>query len=157
MKSGWKVYGISILLAVGGGGLSGWLTRDGAQLYAQTILRPPFSPPGVVFPVAWSILYLLMGISAARIYGKPDSEMRLYALKTYGWQLLFNWMWSIWFFSFQWYGFAFLWLLMLLVQVAWMIAAFRVLDRRAAWLQIPYLGWLFFAAYLNLGVLVLNP
>lgn len=156
VKHTWKAYLESVAFAVGGGALFGWITRGGMELYAEKIVHPPFSPPDVIFPAVWGILYLLMSVSAARIYLKTNSEMRKYALKTYMWQLLFNWTWSIWFFNLQWYGFAFLWLLALAVQVAWMIAAFRELDLAAARLQIPYQIWSFFAAYWNLGVLVLN-
>lgn len=134
-----KAYFESLVLSVGGGALCGWLTRDGAAWYAQKIALPVHIPANTVFAVVQMILYLFMGIGAARIYMKPDSEMRAYALKTYFWQLVFCWLWSVWLFWFRWDIFAFVWLLMLLVQVAWMIAAFRELDPLAARLQIPYL------------------
>lgn len=142
MKHAWKAYFESIALAVGGGALSGWVSHSGGTLYTEKITRLPFSLTWTPFTVVWGILYLLMGISAARIYLKADSEMRLYALRTYCWQLLFIWLWGVWLCNLRWYSFAFLWLLALVVQVIWMIAAFRELDILAARLQIPYLGWL---------------
>lgn len=142
MQQAWKVYLESIVLAVGGGALSGWLICGRAVQYTEKITQLSFSLSWIPFTVIWEILYLLMGISAARIYLKADSEMRSYALKTYCWQLLFNWTWGVWLFNLQWYGFAFWWLLALAVQVIWMIAAFRELDILAARLQIPYLIWL---------------
>lgn len=156
MVQAWKIYAGNILLAEAVGGLSGWLTQGGAQLYAQQLVKPPFSPPGGVFPVVWVALFALMGIGAARICRKPASAMKRYALQTYLWQLGFVFFWSIWFFGLQWYGFALLWLVALWVQIAWLIAAFRQLDRVAAWLQVPYFLWVFFAGYLNLGVFLLN-
>lgn len=139
MQHAWKAYWESVALSVGGGTLFRWLIRCGAVQYTEKITQLSFSLSWIPFTVIWEILYLLMGISAARIYLKADSEMRIYALKTYCWQLLFNWTWGVWIFNLQWYGFAFLWLLALSVQVIWMIAAFRELDILAARLQIPYL------------------
>ena len=152
----WKVYGIAILLTEAVGTLSGWLARDGTRLYATMIEKPPFSPPGVVFPVAWALLYALMGIGAARVWSAPASETRTRALRVFWGQLAFNFFWSLIFFNLRAYGFAFLWLAVLWVLIFWMIRTFRPVDRLAAELQIPYLVWVTFAAYLNLGVWVLN-
>ena len=138
------------------GALSGWLTREGMQIYAQTIVKPPLSPPGWVFPVAWTILYALMGIGAARIYQAPPSSNRSLGLNLFFTQLVVNFFWSPLFFNLQAYGFAFFWLLLLWGLVLWMSLVFRKVDPTAAKLQIPYLLWLTFAAYLNLGVRYLN-
>lgn len=156
MPMKWKVYGIAILLTEAVGTLSGWLARDGTRLYATMIEKPPFSPPGVVFPVAWALLYALMGIGAARVWSAPASETRTRALRVFWGQLAFNFFWSLIFFNLRAYGFAFLWLAVLWVLIFWMIRTFRPVDRLAAKLQIPYLVWVTFAAYLNLGVWVLN-
>lgn len=156
MPMKWKVYGIAILLTEAVGTLSGWLARDGTRLYATMIEKPPFSPPGVVFPVAWALLYALMGIGAARVWSAPASETRTRALRVFWGQLAFNFFWSLIFFNLRAYGFAFLWLAVLWVLIFWMIRTFRPVDRLAAELQIPYLVWVTFAAYLNLGVWVLN-
>ena len=76
LKKTWKTYLLWILLAEAAGGLSGWLTREGTKAYSQTIVQPPLSPPGWVFPVVWTILFALMGIGAARIYLAPPSKAR---------------------------------------------------------------------------------
>ena len=156
MKQNRKTYLFWVLLAEAVGALSGWLTRDAMQVYAQTILQPPLSPPGWVFPVVWTVLYALMGISAARIYLVPASKERSLGLNLFITQLVVNFFWSPVFFNLQAFGFAFLWLLLLWILVLWMILSFRETDGLAAALQIPYLLWLTFAAYLNLGVWYLN-
>ena len=156
MKQNWKPYLFWILLAEAVGALSGWLIREGIEIYAQTIVKPPFSPPGWVFPVVWAILYALMGIGAARIYLASPSRERGLGLNLFVAQLVVNFFWSPVFFNLQAFGFAFFWLLLLLTLVVWMIASFRKVDSLAAKLQIPYLIWLTFAAYLNFGVWQLN-
>ena len=145
-----------ILLAEAVGALSGWLTREGTQIYAQTIVKPPLSPPGWVFPVVWAILYALMGIGAAKVYQAPASKTRSMGLNLFITQLVVNFFWSPIFFNLQDFGFSLLWLLLLWGLVLWMIRAFRKVKPLAAKLQIPYLLWLTFAAYLNFGVWYLN-
>ena len=152
----WKVYASWILFTEAVGGLSGWLTRDGMKLYAAAIDKPPLSPPGIVFPIVWSILFALMGIGAARIYLSPASGERTKALGIYLVQLIFNFFWSIIFFNFQNFGFALIWLLVLWGMILWMLQAFRRIDPPAGWIQLPYLLWVTFAAYLNFGVWRLN-
>jgi len=138
------------------GGLSGWLTKNGTAIYSQTIVQPPLSPPGWVFPVVWTILFALMGIGAARVYLSPPAPARSRGLNLFIAQLVVNFFWSPIFFNLQAFGFAFFWLLLLWCLVVWMILTFRKADPPAATLQIPYLLWLTFAAYLNLGVWYLN-
>ena len=156
MKRNWKPYLFWILLAEAVGGLSGWLTREGTKIYQQCIVQPPLSPPGWVFPVVWTILYALMGISAGRIHLAPSSKERSRGLNLFIAQLVVNFFWSPIFFNLQAFGLAFFWLLMLWGLVLWMIFTFRKVDSTAAKLQIPYLLWLTFAAWLNLGVWYLN-
>ena len=156
MKRNWKPYLFWILLSEAVGALSGWLTREGTDVYAQTIVQPPLSPPGWVFPIVWTILYALMGIGAARIYLAPPSQERSRGLNLFIAQLVVNFFWSPIFFNAQAYGFAFVWLLLLWSLVLWMILTFRKVDSLAAKLQIPYLIWLTFAASLNFGVWLLN-
>lgn len=152
----WKIYAAWILLAEAVGGLSGWLTRDGAKAYSQSIIQPPLSPPAMVFPIVWGILFALMGIGAARIYLAPPSRERTNSLRIFLLQLAFNFFWSILFFNLQAFGVALVWLLILWGLILWMIVAFRKVDPLAAWMQIPYLLWVTFAAYLNYGVWMLN-
>ncbi|WP_321003616.1 TspO/MBR family protein [Eisenbergiella porci] len=149
-----STYIIAILIPLAAGGLSALLSRNGMMKY-QMLNKPPLSPPGVVFPVVWSILYLLMGISSAMILCS-DSQDKIQALKLYAAQLTVNFFWSIIFFAFGWRLFAFFWLVLLLILTAEMIRSFYQVDKKAAYLQIPYLLWLVFAAYLNFGVWMLN-
>ena len=118
--------------------------------------RSPLSPPNLVFPIVWTILYALMGISAARIWLSPPTKERNHGLIIWGVQLFFNFFWSILFFNFQAFGLALLWLLTLWILIFRMILSFYKVDKPSALLQIPYLLWVTFAAYLNLGVWLLN-
>ena len=152
----WKTYALWILLAEAVGGLSGWLTREGTKIYQATVEQPPLSPPPLVFPIVWGILFALMGIGAARVYLSPISGNRTRALLVFGLQLLFNFFWSIIFFNLQAFGFAFLWLTVLWGLILGMIVLFYRVDKAAAYLQIPYLLWVTFALYLNAGVWMLN-
>ena len=152
----WNVYAAWIVFTEAVGGLSGWLTRDGAKAYGQSIIQPPLSPPAIVFPIVWGILFLLMGVGAARIYLAPPSQARTNSLRIFLLQLAFNFFWSILFFNFRAFGAALVWLLILWGLILWMIVAFRRVDPLAAWLQVPYLLWVTFAAYLNGGVWLLN-
>lgn len=156
MKKAWKTYALWILLAEAVGALSGWLTREGTRIYTETAVRPPLSPPSAVFPVVWVILFALMGIGAARIWRSPPSKFRTRGLLLFFVQLAFNFVWSILFFNLERYGLAFGWLIVLWFLILGMILTFRRIDRKAALLQIPYLLWVSFAAYLNLGVWLLN-
>lgn len=156
IKQNWKTYLFWIALSEGIGALSGWLSRDGTELFSQAAVQPPLSPPAIVFPIVWGVLYALMGISAARIWLSPPSQDRSNGLNLFIAQLVVNFFWSLIFFNAQAYGFAFLWLLLLWALVLAMILTFRKADPPAAYLQIPYLLWLTFAAYLNLGIWFLN-
>lgn len=152
----WIQYGGWIFITVVIGGLSGYLTRDGVELYNQTIQQPPLSPPGIVFPIVWGILYILMGIGAARIYMSPPSDIRTKAMVLYVVQLAMNFFWSLIFFNLQKFGFALFWLILLWCFILAMILVFQKIDVIASKLQVPYLLWVTFAVYLNLGVWFLN-
>lgn len=155
-KRNWKVYAFWILLTEAVGGLSGWLTRDGMKIYQTTIRQPPLSPPGIVFPIVWGILFALMGAGAALVYLSPASSSRSRALRIYFVQLAFNFCWSLIFFNLQNFLLALAWLLALWALILWMILTFFRVSKGAARLQVPYLLWVTFAAYLNLGVWLLN-
>ncbi|MCM1245212.1 MAG: tryptophan-rich sensory protein [Roseburia sp.] len=144
---------IAILIPIAVGTLSA-LFSGNMSLYS-TINKPPVSPPGFIFPIVWSILYILMGISSYLVYESDHSEKRN-ALKTYALQLFFNFWWSIIFFRFSLYLFAFLWLLVMIVLIAIMIYRFYQINVLSAYLQIPYLLWCLFAAYLNFMIYTLN-
>lgn len=149
-------YIISAGIALAVGGLSALLSMNGMNMYTDNLIKPPLSPPAWLFPVAWTILYVLMGIGAARIWLLPESQERSRGLNLYVIQLVVNFFWSLIFFNAQAYGFAVFWLFLLWVLVFLMILQWRKIDPVAAWMQIPYLIWLTFAAYLSIGVWILN-
>jgi tryptophan-rich sensory protein len=152
----WKIYALWIAATEAVGALSGWLTREGVKVYEQTVTKPPLSPPSWVFPVVWGILFALMAIGAARVYLSPAGPERTRSLRLYGLQLAVNFFWSIIFFNLQAFGLALVWLVLLWILVLRMLLAFRRVDPVAGWLQLPYLLWVSFAAYLTAGVLLLN-
>ena len=156
MKIDWKKLVIAVAIPLAIGGLAALLTAGSMEQFDK--LKQPFlSPPAWLFPVAWTILYTLMGIASYRIWTAVTTyEKRKQALFAYGAQLFFNFVWSIIFFNLQEYFFAFVWLvgLWLLIYVTW--AQFKQIDRVAGWLLIPYLAWVGFAGYLNLGIAILN-
>lgn len=154
-RSRLKVYVGFVLLAEAVGALSGWLTRNGMEQYSRTVQKPPLTPPDAVFPIVWGILFLLMGIGAARVYLSGGLGTRR-ALLLFTAQLAFNFVWSILFFNLQAFGVAFFWLILLWVLIFIMTLAFYRVDRPAAWMQIPYLLWVAFAGYLNCAVWILN-
>lgn len=132
------------------------LTADGMRAWAA-MPKPPLSPPGWIFPVVWTLLYLLMGLASWYITGAAASEdLRQMALSLYAVQLSANFLWPLLFFGLGRYWLAFAWLLVLLALVLAAWDRFRRLDRRAGALLVPYVLWLCFAAYLNLGAAILN-
>ncbi len=145
-----------ILLTEATGALAAWLTMDVMELYKTQTIKPMLSPPAIVFPIVWSILYALMGIGMARIVLSANSEERTDAIQVYLLQLAVNFTWSIFFFRLQAYGGALIVLFLLLLLIVWMILRFRRVEKPAALLQIPYVLWVAFAAYLNAGVWLLN-
>lgn len=152
-----KPYVISIAIALAVGGLAAWLTRDSMEIYSM-INQPALAPPGWLFPVVWSVLYVLMGISAALVYtnkeASPAEKRR--ALKIYGLQLIVNFFWTLIFFNLRNWLFAFIWLVLLWILIIVMIVRFVRIKPVAGWLQIPYLLWVTFAAYLNFMIYLLN-
>ena len=109
----WKVYAFWILLSEAVGAFSGWITREGIARYNAEVLKPALTPPAIVFPIVWTILFALMGIGAAKIFLAPASEERTQALRVFGLQLAANVVWSLLFFNLQAFGLALLWLLLL--------------------------------------------
>lgn len=151
-----KPYIISVIIALAVGGVSALLTKNNMNIF-EKINMPPLSPPSVVFPIVWAVLYILMGISSAIIYKNgTDREEVQSALKVYALQLAVNFFWSLIFFNMQAYLFAFIWLILLWVLVIAMIVKFKKISPAAAWLQIPYLLWITFAGYLSLMIYLLN-
>jgi tryptophan-rich sensory protein len=155
-NSNWKTYAFWIILCEAVGALAGWISAGGIEVYSALANKPPLTPPQWIFPVVWSILYALMGISAARISLTPPSKERNRGLNLFTAQLIVNFFWPLLFFNAQAFGFALIWLILLWVLVLAVILTFRKIDKTAAWLLIPYLLWLTFAVYLNAGVYILN-
>ena len=155
MRIKWKPLLINLAIPLAVGGASALLTKESMDFY-ETVNKPAFAPPGTVFPIVWTILFLLMGVSAYLVWVEPKSRLRSQALWVYGAQLVVNFVWPLLFFRARAFLPAFLWLLALVVLVAVMIGLFRRVKPAAGWLQVPYLLWLLFAGALNLGVWLLN-
>ncbi len=157
MRNRIKAYVIGILIPLAVGGLSALLTAGNMDIY-KVINKPPFAPPGVLFPIAWTILYILMGIGSVLIFRSSSgtTAQRNKALIIYGIQLAVNFFWSIIFFNLKAYLFSFLWLILLWTLIILMIYKFSKISEIAAWLQVPYLLWVTFAGYLNLMIYILN-
>ena len=136
--------------------VAGLLTRGSMETFSR-LNQPPLSPPGILFPIVWTILYTLMGIASYLVYssGKGKEEINN-ALLIYFLQLAVNFFWSIFFFNLEWYTFAFFWLVLLWVLIFYTIRLFYPISNTAAYLLIPYLLWVTFAGYLNLGIAALN-
>ncbi len=145
---------LSLAVSLGTGALSALLTRRSMALY-ESVVRPPLSPPSWLFPVVWTILYILMGVAAYWVW-RSDAPGRERALTLYGAQLLLNFFWPQIFFNARKFGFALLWIAALLVVLILTVRAFRRVDRPAGWLMLPYVLWVAFASYLNAGVWYLN-
>ena len=145
---------IAIPLLVGG--LSGFLSAGEMEAFEQ-LKKPTLSPPGWLFPVVWTILYTLMGISSYLVLtsGQPKETIKM-ALAVYGIQLAVNFTWSLLFFNLEAYLAAFIWLLYLWLLILVMIYQFYKISKPAGILMIPYLLWVTFAGYLNLGIYLLN-
>lgn len=149
-----KPYVIFIAIALGIGGLSAIISMGSMDFYDQ-IVKPKLSPPSFLFPIVWSVLFILMGISSAMIY-KAKSPESSSALFIYFVQLIVNFFWSIFFFNFNAFLFSFIWIIVLWLLIIYMIYLFYQIDKTAALLQIPYLLWVTFAAYLNYMIYLLN-
>ena len=155
-KTKWILLGICVAIPLIVGGVSAVITNDSMEAFGL-LNQPPLSPPGWLFPVVWTVLFTFMGI-ASYLYltAMPPMNQAPKGLLLYGLQLLFNFFWSIWFFNFGLYGFAFVWLLVLWVLILATIVQFGKVSKLAAYLLIPYLVWVTFAGYLNLGIALLN-
>ena len=149
-----KPYVLSILLALTVGGLSALATANNMNIYDK-ITMPPLSPPGWLFPVVWTILFVLMGVSAAIIF-VSDSAQKESALFVYVVSLVLNFTWSILFFNMQAFILSFVVLVALWVSIIITIVKYFTIDKTAAWLQLPYLIWVTFAGYLNAAIVLLN-
>ena len=147
-----KIYIKSILIPLIIGGVVGLIISSSMDY--DVLVKPFLSPPGIVFPIVWTILYILMGISYAILETNnlsDDNTNSIYYL-----QLFFNALWPIIFFVLKWRLIAFIWIIILLILVALMIKTFYKRNKIAGLLQLPYLVWLIFASYLNIATYILN-
>ncbi|MBQ9949557.1 MAG: tryptophan-rich sensory protein [Clostridia bacterium] len=156
MKINWKLLIICIAIPLAVGGISALVTHEAMESFSS-LNQPPLSPPPSLFPVVWSILFTLMGIASYLVCtsGAQREEIRG-ALWLYGIQLLINFLWTIIFFNFAMYTFAFLWILMLLAFVIANTVSFYKIRKSAGLLLLPYVAWIIFAGYLNFMISVLN-
>lgn len=145
---------IAIPLVVGG--LSALLTKDSMIMF-QYIKKPPLSPPAWLFPIVWTVLYVLMGLASYLVFSskKPKKQVDT-ALIFYAVQLVFNFFWSLIFFNRGNYLFALIWILALWVLIIITAIKFYNIDKRAGFLMLPYFLWVTFAAYLNYAIYILN-
>lgn len=153
MKIQWKKLLLCIALPLAVGGLSALLTRGSMETF-QLLNKPALSPPGWLFPVVWTLLYILMGIASYLVLtsGKPNC----FALAVYAVQLMFNFFWTIIFFNLEAYLLAFIWLVILWVLILVTMVLFFRISETAGYLLLPYLLWVTFAGYLNLYIYLLN-
>lgn len=158
MKGNIKVRLLSVIIAVGVGAVASFFTQGGMNIYDNLSVPSPV-PPAAVFPIVWTLLYILMGLSAAMIWENKNPELagiRARALGVYAMSLFVNFTWCFIFFNFREFGAAFFWLVLLLVLIVKTIFDYRKINPTAAYLQIPYLLWVTFAGYLTLGIWQMN-
>ena len=145
---------ISLLIPLVGGFLSGLISLGGMKEF-NSLTKPFLAPPGFIFPIVWTILYILMGVSSYLIYSENDYHSNC-CLKIYIINLFINFLWSPIFFGLNLRLFAFIWIILLDLVVVYMILCFYKVNKKAAYFQIPYLIWCLFATYLNLAFYILN-
>ena len=155
MRIEWKKLLVCIAIPLAVGGISALLTSGNMELFEE-VNKPLLSPPAWLFPVVWTILYVLMGIALYLVVITRTREDKKPAIISFGVQLFFNFFWSIIFFNAQAYLLAFIWLLLLWVAIVFNIYFFNKINTTSAKLLIPYLVWVTFAGYLNLGIYILN-
>ena len=146
-------YIVSIAIALAVGGISALV--NAGKMENPQLVQPALSPPAWLFPIVWTVLFTLMGVSAARVW-QSDCAKKSDALFLYGTQLVVNFLWTVFYFSFGALAVSFFWLLFLIALVVSMLVHFERCSPGAGKLQIPYLVWLCFAAYLNFAAWMLN-
>lgn len=156
MKFNKKLFTFCLALPLIVGGLSGLITNGSMEAFGM-LQKPALSPPVYLFPIVWTLLYILMGAASYLILrANAGKSLTKTALTLYLAQLAVNFLWPIFFFTLGWYFFSIFWLLLLLVLVILTTLLFAKISDAAAYLMTPYLLWLIFAGYLNLAVALLN-
>ena len=149
-----RTFIINLIIPLLVGGLSALLTRQQMEIYMH-LNKPLLSPPGWLFPIVWTFLYILMGISSYMIYISQD-DRRENTLIIYAFQLFINFCWPLFFFNLHNYFIALMILLVLIVTVIYMMILFKQINKTSFYLNIPYIIWLFFALYLNFMIFINN-
>ena len=155
LKINYKKLIASIAIPLLVGGLSALFTMKAMDDF-NSVEKPPLSPPGWLFPIVWTILYILMGVASYFVAVSDKPARSKTALTVYALQLAFNFLWSIIFFSVKAYLFAFVWLVALLILIIVNAVLFYRIDKKSGYLLIPYILWVGFAGYLNFGIYLLN-
>lgn len=153
LKVKWKTLAVCLIIPLAVGALSSAFSGNSMEIF-ESMKKPPLSPPGWLFPVIWTILYLMMGMASYLVFQSSDLTKHTKALQIYGAQLFVNFLWPILFFQKQWYWFSFFCLLLLWYLILNCIIRFGKISKEAAKLMIPYLLWVTFAGYLNLWIAV---
>ena len=153
MKIQWKKLIACILIPLAVGGLAALSTRGSMEMY-QSLNKPALAPPSWLFPAAWTVLYILMGVASYLVLIAGSANKT--ALDIYGLQLVFNYLWPIFFFTLGAYLFSFIWLVLLWLLILATAILFYRINKTVGWLMLPYLLWVAFAGYLNLSVYILN-
>ncbi len=151
------LFAAAIVLPLAVGGFSALLTAGNMNVYDE-LATPPGSPPSAAFPIVWTVLYILMGVSSGVVWfrqridkNSADAGVCFYILS-----LAFNFVWSILFFNMRLFTFSFIWLCALLLLLVLTVVQYLKVSKTAAYLQIPYILWVAYAGYLNLGISILN-
>ncbi len=145
----------NLAIPLGVGFLASFLIRDGVDFFNESVNKPAFSPPAFLYPIAWTILYISMGIAAyITETGKNKADNKPFIF--YFSQLAVNFLWPLVFFNLRWYFLSIIVIIALLVLVVLTFVEFFKVNKIAGYLLIPYILWLLFATALNIGVYVLN-
>jgi tryptophan-rich sensory protein len=147
---------VSIALPLSLGALAGMFTAQSVPEWYATLNRPSFAPPNWIFGPVWTTLYVLMGISLFLVWKQPAGKARNLAIMIFFLQLLLNFAWSFVFFHFNRIGLALVEIIALWISILWMLVSFYRIKPAAAWINIPYILWVTFAAVLNAGFYFLN-
>lgn len=156
MKIEWKKLAVSLAVPLAVGGAAALITKDNMVMF-EVLEKPPLAPPGWVFPAAWTVLYILMGLASYKVWiSDAPPERRRAAGVYYALSLVFNFGWPIIFFNLEKYLAAFVWLCLLWLFTLAAAVQFKRADKASGWLMLPYVLWVTFAGYLNMGIYLLN-
>lgn len=156
MKIKWTELLTCLLIPLSVGAVSGIISGSGIDNF-NSMVKPPLSPPAWLFPIVWTLLFILMGVASYLVLTSGEERTDVVrALVFYGVQLFFNFFWSIIFFNLEWYLAAFVWLVILWLLILITAVLFYRISKPAGYLMLPYLVWVTFAGYLNFAIYLLN-